>query len=141
MINGLNPIDSLFSTSGLGPASSPFGSPVDFGTTLDQALIQAKTPADKAKVEVLQAKLSEQNALAGIFSDSTSVLGLGAEDMFGVGSPLGLPSWASDVQRLLGANSDVSQLFGLSQQAAFLAQSSFNQSLSSLGGGGFDSLF
>lgn len=144
MINGLNPIDSLFPSGSSDPASSSFGSPLNFGSVFDQAMIQAKTPADKAKLAVAQAQLSDQNALADMFSDSSSSsLGFGTTDLFGIGTPLNIPSWATDLQRLLGNNSDITQLVGMSQQASLLAQSSFNQQLSSLGtsGGGFDSLF
>src|SRR5579864_9511637 len=103
MMNGINPIDSLFSSGATNPTSSLFGSPVNFGTTFDQALSQAQTPADKAKVLFVQAKFAEQNAMANMFSDpQSSILGFGATDLFGVGAPMGLPSWAYDAQRLLG---------------------------------------
>ena len=144
MMNGLNPIDMLFSNAVSNPTSGLMGSPVNFGTTFDQAMIQAKTPGDKAKVLFAQAKYNQQLAMADMFSDpETSLLGFGATDLFGVGGPMGLPSWAYDAQRLLGNNSDLSQLIGLSQQASLLAQSNFNQQLSSLGstGSGFDSMF
>lgn len=140
----INPIDSLFSNGVSSPTSGLFGAPVNFGTTFDQAMTQAKTPADKAKVAFIQTKFARINALAGMFSDpQTSLLGFGAEELFGIGGPMGLPSWVYDAQRLLGKDSNVSQLVGLSQQAAFLAESNFNHSLSSLGstGKGFNSLF
>ncbi len=144
MMNGINPIDSLFSSGATDPTSGLFGAPVNFGSTFDQAMSQASTPADKAKVLLNQAKFAEQNAMANMFSDTqSSVLGFGVTDLFGAGGPMGLPSWAYDVQRLLGNNSDVAKLMSLSQQAQFLAQSGFNQDLGSLGttGSAVNSLF
>lgn len=150
MLNGINPLNSL-----LGSGSDPLSglgsdiNPTSFGSVIDQALVQAKTPADKAKVAFAQAKFSELNALAGIFSDSSSSmagLGLGMGDLFGVGSPMGLPSWVSDAQRVLGDPKGISDLIGMSEQASSLLQQQFNHSLSSLGslgstGGNFDNLF
>jgi hypothetical protein len=144
MMNGANPIDSFFSSGATNPTPSLFGSAVNFRSTFDQAMNQASTPADKAKVLFVQAKFAEQNAMANMFSDTpSSILGFGATDLFGVGGSMGLPSWAYDVQRLLGNNSDVAQLMSLSQQAQFLAQSGFNQDLGSLGttGSAVNSLF
>ncbi len=146
-MNNVNPINSLFSGGGSHATSGLFGSPVNFGNTFDQAMTQARTPADKAKVAFIQAKFTQQNILASMFSDPhTSMLGFGANELFGTGGPFGLASWVYDAQRVLGNNSDVSKLIGLGEQAAFLAQSNFNHQLSSLGstrstGGGINSLF
>ncbi len=143
MINGINPLDSLFSNSSSSSALDPLGSSLNFGTTFDQAMVQAKTPGDKAKVLFAQAKFNEQLALADMFSGSPLSLGSGLSDLFSTGGSLGLPSWAYDAQRVLGNNSDAAKMVGLSQQAALLAQSTFSDPLSSLGtsGSGFDSLF
>lgn len=146
-MNNINPIDTLFSNAVSNPTSGLFGSPVNFGTAFDQAMTQARTPADKAKVAFIQAKFTQQMVLADMFSDpKTSALGFGGNELFGVGGPMGLASWAYDAQRLLGKDSNVSDLIGLSDQAAFLAQTRFNHALSSFGstsssGGGIDSLF
>ena len=145
-MNNLNAMNSLFSTGLSTPSINPFlstGSSVNFGSVLDQAMAQAKTPGDKAKVQWLQAEYSDQSVLSSMFSDpQTSFLGLGMSDLFGIGGPLGLPSWAYDVQRVMGSNSAVQQLMGINQQASQVIQSQFGNSVASLGlGGGINSLF
>lgn len=126
---------SLFSALG--------GNSSGFGSIFNQVISQAKTPADAAKIQWLQAEYSDLNDLAGIGSGSTSAIGgLGLGDMFGIGGPLGLPSWALDAERLLGNNGDTRQLVSAYQQAAFNLQSQFNQSLADFGstGGSVNSL-
>ena len=145
MTDGLNPLSSLFSGGALSGGSNLFGpSPVNFGTTFDQAMAQAQTPEEKAKVAFVEAKFAQQSALAGIFSDgSSSLLSFGASSLFGTGGATGLPSWVYDAQRVLGNNPDIANMISMSEQASKLLQSQFNHSLSSLGesGKGFDSLF
>lgn len=149
MLNGINSLSSILG-SGSDPISGLGGiNPTSFGSVIDQVMAQAKTPADKAKVAFAQAQFSELNALAGIFSDNTSPiggLGMGTGDIFGVGGPMGLPSWASDAQRVLGNPKGISDLIGMSEQASALLQQQFSHSLSSLGslgttGGNVDNLF
>ena len=149
MLNGINPLNPLLG-SGNDPLSGLGGiNPASFGSVIDQAMVQAKTPADKAKVAFAQAQFSELNALAGIFSDNTSPIagfGMGMGDLLGIGGPMGLPSWTSDAQRVLGTPQGIADLIGMSQQASSLIQQQFSHFLSSLGslgttGGSFDSLF
>ena len=98
-------------------------------------------PAEKAKVQGLQA----QN---GILMDLNNLgNGGGVMGMMGFGGSLesalfGVPSWASDVQRLLGSDSNVGQAITAQQQMAFAMQSAFNQNLASFGstGSSFNSL-
>ena len=146
MTDPISFLPALSSTGLSSPLSGLFGATAtQFGSVFDQALANAKTPADKAKLAWAQAEFSTQNMLYGMFSDPhTSFMGLGASGLFDVGGPFGLPSWTSDVERLMGNDPQVQNLMGLDRQASFLAQSRFNGGLSGLGsgsGGGFDSLF
>jgi hypothetical protein len=139
-----NPINSLFAPGGaFGSFSSPFGglSPLSFGNVFDQAMSQSNSPAQSAKIAYLRTQYMRQTILYGMFSDpKTSTLGYGGGDLFGMGGPYGLPSWAYDAQRLLGADSNAGDLINLSQQAALLAQSRLMGGLGSTGGS-FDSMF
>jgi hypothetical protein len=118
------------------------GNALGFGSVFSQAMSQATTPAQAAKIQWFQAEYSNLMDLSSIGSGSSSLAGLGMGDMFGIGGPLGLPSWAGDVERLMGANSTVQQLITAQQQAAFAMQSQFNQSLADFGstGGSVNSL-
>ena len=143
MLSGLNnniPIDSLFGKGGsdsLSGFSNPLASSVGFGSVINQAMAQAKTPADKAKVAWAEAELSNQTALSSMFADPSSpssLLGT-AMDLSGASNdPFGLPSWAYDLERLLGPNSTAAQAMSIDQQASLAAQSLMNQDLNSLGG-------
>lgn len=119
--------DSVFQALG--------GNALAFGQTFTQAMNQAKTPADKAKVQWLQAEY-------GILTDLNNLgNGGGVMGMMGLGGSLdsalfGVPSWASDVQRLLGSDSNVGQAITAQQQMAFAMQSAFNQNLASFGSTG-----
>ncbi|HVZ79408.1 MAG TPA: hypothetical protein VHE12_01255 [bacterium] len=118
------------------------GNALAFGNAFSQAMDQAKTPADKAKVAWLQAEygvLTDLNNLGNGSSSLAGLMGLGSSDL---GSIFGLPSWAADVQRLLGSDSNVGQAITAQQQMAFTLQSQFNQSLASFGstGSSFNSL-
>jgi hypothetical protein len=143
-MNGLNSLDPLFSGQSSYPVMNNFtstGYPVSFDSVVDQALSQAKTTAQQAKVLWLQTQYAKQNILYGMFADpKTSLLGFGGSDLFGTGGLFGLPSWAYELQRLLGDDPNVTNLMGLNMQAALLAQSMKNN-LGSLGlDGGFDSV-
>ncbi|HJT23375.1 MAG TPA: hypothetical protein VJ873_02285 [bacterium] len=120
------------------------GNAVGFGNIFSQAMSQAKTPGDAAKIDWMQAEYSDLMDLSTLGSGSVSALaGMGMGDLFGFGSPLGLPSWAQDAERLLGStNSDLQQTMSAYQQAAFALQSQFNQSLADFGstGGSVNSL-
>lgn len=120
------------------------GNAVGFGNIFSQAMSQAKTPGDAAKIDWMQAEYSDLMDLSTLGSGSVSALaGMGMGDLFGFGSPLGLPSWAQDAERLLGStNSDLQQTMSAYQQAAFSLQSQFNQSLADFGstGGSVNSL-
>jgi hypothetical protein len=75
-----------------------------------------------------------------MFADpKTSFLGFGISNLFGVGGPFGLPSWAYDAQRVLG-DANTQNLIHMSQQAAALAQSSISSLGSSSSGDIFSSL-
>ena len=148
MINGTNPIDSLFSNNGsLSSATGLFGmSPTDFSNLFDQAMAQAKTPADQAQLDMLQTQYSDLNTLSDMFSDSSgSVLGPDMGGLFSTGGAFGLPSWTTSAESLLGNDPNVQSLMALSQQASLLAQTGFSSGsdgLAGLGtGGSFDSLF
>lgn len=114
---------------------------MNFGSVFDQALSQAKTTAQQAKVLWLQTQYAKQNILYGMFADpKTSLLGFGGGDLFGSGGLFGLPSWAYDLQRLMGDDPNIKNLMGLNMQAALMAQSMKNN-LGSLGlDGGFNSV-
>lgn len=120
------------------------GNAVGFGNIFSQAMSQAKTPGDAAKIDWMQAEYSDLMDLSTLGSGSTSALaGLGTGNLFGFGSPLGLPSWAQDAERLLGgSNPSLQQTMSAYQQAAFALQSQFNQSLADFGstGGSVNSL-
>ena len=147
MINGLNSVDSFLSNNGQLPsASSLYGmSPTSFGSLYDQAMTQAQTPAQQAQLDMLQTQYQDQNILSDMFSDpNSSFLGTDMGSLFGTGGALGLPSWTTDAERLLGNNANVQQLMALSQQASLLSQSTLGSGgdLSGLGtGGSLDSLF
>jgi hypothetical protein len=142
-------VDSI---SALGSTPSPdFGSlfnalggnAIGFGSVFSQAMSQAKTPAQAAKIDWLQAEYSDLMDLSNIGSGSGSALGsFGMGDLFSTGGPFGLPAWATDAERLLGGDPNVQQLTSSYQQAAFALQSQFNQSLANFGssGGSFNSL-
>lgn len=119
------------------------GNAVGFGDIFNQALSQAKTPADAAKVDWLQAEYSDLMDLTTMSSGTSALGGLGMGNMFSIGAPMGLPTWALDAEKLLGNNPDVKNLVSLDQQAAFMLQSQFNQSLANFGstGGTVNSLF
>ena len=144
-MSNLNPLDPLFSSQSSYPIMNNFSSstsPVNFGSVFDQALTQAKTSAQEAKVLWLQSQFAKQNILYGMFSDpKTSLLGFGAGDLFGTGGLFGLPSWAYDLQRIMGDDPNIKNLMGLNMQAALLSQSLMNNSLGSLGlDGGVNSI-
>jgi hypothetical protein len=144
-MNNLNPLDPLFSSQSSSSIMNNFSSstsPVSFGSVFDQTLSQAKTSAQQAKVLWLQSQYSKQNILYGMFSNpKTSLLGFGGGNLFGTGGLFGLPSWAYDLQRIMGDDPNIKNLMGLNMQAAMLSQSLKNNSLGSLGlGGGFNSI-
>jgi hypothetical protein len=131
-MNTLNPIDSLFSPNTFSPSVSPFVGATNFGSVFDQAMSQATTPAEKAKVTWLQAKFHTQNILYDMFSsDKSSTLGFGMSDLFGVDGPFGLPSWVFDAQRLLG-DAETQKLISISQQTSELLQRRMNHGFNSL---------
>lgn len=135
-MSSLDPINSLFPSSGFSSPSLPSSIPGSFGNLFDQAMSQSTTKAQSAKIEWLQSQYMKQATLYDMFSDSkTSILGFGMSDLFGSGGPFGLPAWAYDAQRLLGNDSDVQNLMSLSHQAAQMFQNQFHSSgLGSLGG-------
>jgi hypothetical protein len=144
-MNSPGPLDPLFSGQSSYPVMNNPGSsasPVGFGSVFDQALSQAKTSAQQAKVLWLQSQYTKQNILYGMFSNpKTSLLGFGGGDLFGTGGLFGLPSWAYDLQRIMGDDPNIKNLMGLNMQTALLSQSLKNGSLGSLGlGGGFNSI-
>jgi hypothetical protein len=144
-MNNLNSLDPLFSGQSSYSLMNNFSSsasPVSFGSVFDQALSQAKTSAQQAKVLWLQSQYTKQNILYGMFSNpKTSLLGFGGGDLFGTGGLFGLPSWAYDLQRIMGDDPNVKNLMGLSMQASLLSQSLKNNSLGSLGlDGGINSI-
>ncbi len=120
------------------------GNALGFGDVFSQAMSQAKTPGDAAKIQWMQAEYNDLSDLSSLGSGSTSALaGLGMGDLFGTGGAFGLPSWASDAERLLGStNPELQQSMSAYQQAAFTLQSQFNQSLADFGstGGSVNSL-
>jgi hypothetical protein len=138
-LNGLNSIDSLFGNGGMDPLSSfsnPLTSSLGFGSVINQAMAQAKTPADKAKVAWAEAKFSNQMALSSMFenpSSPSSLMGMSMDLSGASNHPFGLPSWAYDLERLLGPNSAAAQAMNIEQRASFAAQSLMTHALSSLG--------
>jgi len=114
------------------------GNAVGFGNIFSQAMSQAKTPGDAAKIQWMQAEYSDLMDLSTLGSGSSSALaGLGMGDLFGLGGSLGLPSWASDAERLLGSTDPaLQQSMSAYQQASFALQSQFNQSLADFGSTG-----
>lgn len=120
------------------------GNAVGFGNIFNQAMSQAKTPADAAKIDWMQAEYSDLMDLSTLGSGSISALsGMGMGNLFGFGGPLGLPSWAQSAEQLLGSiDPNLQQSMSAYQQAAFALQSQFNQSLANFGstGGSVNSL-
>lgn len=117
--------DSVFEAMG--------GNSLAFGNAFSQAMSQAKTPADQAKVAWLQAEygvLTDLNNMGNGDSSLAGMMGLGASDP---GSLFGLPSWASTLENLLGPNSAAGQAITAQQQMSFALQSQMNQSLASFG--------
>lgn len=145
MVN-LPPVNS--SSGALSDLNSFFGAMggngAAFGNVFSQALSQAKTPAQAAQIDWLQAEYSDLTDLANMGSGSSSgtLGGLGTGDLFGVGGALSLPSWTQDAANLLGGNSIAQQALSAQQMAAFQLQSQFNQSLANFGstGSSVDSL-
>ena len=139
-MNSLIPVDSLFS-GGYFPSPAGLGGGLSgFGSIFDQALGQSTSPAQSAQIAWLQTQYSNQNTLYGMLSDSpSSSFGGSLGDVFGLSGAFSLPSWAYDLQRLLGKDSGVQQAMALGQQASLLAQTAFSHNLSSLGTG-FESL-
>lgn len=132
----LSDLNSFFSTMG--------GNGAAFGNVFSQALSQAKTPGEAAKIDWLQAEYSNLMDLADMGSGSSAgaLGGLGVGDLFGTGGPLSLPSWTQDAANLLGNNSIAQQALSTQQMAAFQLQSQFNQALANFGstGSSIDSL-
>lgn len=118
------------------------GNALAFGQAFSHALSQAKTPQDAAKIKWLQAEYGILTDLKNLGSGGSLGL-LGGGSMFDMGGLFGVPSWASDMQRLMGSDSNVGQAITAQQQMAFALQSQFNQSLASFGTSGstFNGLF
>ena len=132
MISGTNSINSLLSAAGANSGSSlnALTGASDFGSIFSQAAAQAKTPADSAKIDWLQAEYSDLTTLfsMGDSSPSSSMAGL-----FNLSGAFSTPAWETDLERLLGQNSTIQQLVGIQNQASMITQSMLNNDLSSLG--------
>jgi hypothetical protein len=141
MINGIGSTNSLFGSANTSLLSS-LGGVSPFGSVFDQAMTQATTPQKKAEVLLAKAKFQNQLSLSSMFSDlnnSSPSYNLGS--LFGTNSSQSLPSWAYELQRLLGNNQTVKDAISLSQTAAALNQLQYNNSLANLGlGGSVDTL-
>jgi len=138
MISGLNGFNSLdpLSSNGSDALTNSLASSVGFGSVFNQAMAQAKTPADQAKVAWAEAEYSNQMSLSSMFADptsSSSLLGLASSLGGGNDSLFGLPSWAYQLEDLLGPNSTAAQAMSIDQQASLAAQSMLNQDLGSIG--------
>lgn len=139
-LNGLNSSDPLFGGTSDPLAnilSNPTDSTTNFGSVFNQAMAQAKTPAQQAQVAWDQAQYNDQMALSSMFADpnSPSSLMSTAMDLSGASNnSFGLPSWAYTLEGLLGPNSTAAQAMSLNQQASLAAQSLLSQDLNSLGG-------
>jgi hypothetical protein len=133
----ISPLNSPFASSNANAVFAAMGgNALAFGNSFSQAMSQAKTPGDKAKVAWLQAEygvLTDLNNLGNGGSSLAGMMGLGSSDPGGL---FGMPSWASDVQRLMGSDSNVGQAITAQQQMAFALQSQLNQSLASFGSSG-----
>lgn len=144
-MSSLNPIDSLFPSSGFPSLPSPSSIPGSFGNVFDQAMSQSTSKAQSAKLQWIQSQYMKQATLYDMFSDSkTSILGFGASDLFSTDGLFGLPSWAYDLQRVLGNESNVQDLIRLNDQASQILQNQLHSSSSAgLGstGGNFESMF
>src|SRR5579859_5022099 len=91
-LNGMNSIDPMFNSGNSDPLMGLFGgssgSAASFGSVINQAMAQAKTPADRAKVAFAETKFNNLMSLSSMFSDSTnpsSLLGM-AMDISGASS-------------------------------------------------------
>lgn len=113
------------------------GNALLFGDVFGQALSKAKSPAEAAKIKWLQAEYGVLTDLRNLGSGGSSLgmLGLGSS-MDNNGGLFGMPSWAYDVERLMGSDSNVGRAITAQQQMAFALQSQFNQSLASFGSTG-----
>jgi hypothetical protein len=136
-LNGMNSIDPMFNNGGSDLFSDPLGSVSKFGSVFNQAMAQAKTPADQAKVAYAEAKFNNLMSLSSMFADPSSpssLLGMGSSLSGAFGNPFALPSWAYQLEGLLGPNSLAAQAMSIDQQASLVSQSMLNQGLNSLGG-------
>jgi hypothetical protein len=129
MINGINPIDSLFSPGSSDSLADALGGSGNFDSVFTQAMNQAQTPAQKAFLEVQYDDMNNlYSAVSGdstdsLFGSSGGILGfdLGSlsaqlnqlENLLGVNpSPNASTSQAPDSQPLSNTNA----LLGLESQ-------------------------
>jgi hypothetical protein len=85
MINGINPINSLFSSGSSDSLAEALGGSNSFDSIFTQAMNQAQTPAQKARTAFLEVQYNDMNTLYGavsgdstdsLFGSSTGALGL-----------------------------------------------------------------
>ncbi len=105
MLNGINPIDSLFSSGSSDSLTSALGGTNSFDSIFTQAMNQAQTPAQKAQTAFLEVQYNDMNTLySAVSGDSTNSLFGSSTAMLGLdmGS---LSSQLNQLENLLGMGS------------------------------------
>jgi hypothetical protein len=124
MINGINPIDSLFSSGSSDSLAEALGGSNSFDSVFTQAMNQAQTPAQKAQTAFLEVQYNDMNTLYSavsgdstdsLFGSSTATLGLDLgslsaqlnqlENLLGTGSSSNGAGPASNTNAALGLES------------------------------------
>jgi hypothetical protein len=123
MINGINPIDSLFSSGSSDSLAEALGGSNSFDSVFTQAMNQAQTPAQKAQTAFLEVQYNDMNTLYSavsgdstdsLFGSSTGTLGLDLgslsaqlnqlENLLGTGASSNSPGASSNSQALSNTN-------------------------------------
>ena len=105
MINGLNSIDSLFSSGSSDSLAAALGGSNSFDSIFTQAMNQAQTPAQKAQTAFLEVQYKDLNTLYGAVSGNST------DSLFGsttasLGLDLGsLSAQLNQLENLLGTGS------------------------------------
>jgi hypothetical protein len=108
-----------------------------FSSVLSQAAKAASTPQERAQVAFARTQWSNLNTLFTMADPSTSYSSgsslMGMASLFGGNDLFSLPSWADDVERLLGPDSTAAQAISIDRQASIASQSLINGLLNSSG--------
>jgi hypothetical protein len=143
-MNSVSSIDPGFSPMDYSSLLKAAAGTTSFSSVLSQAMKAASNPQERAQVAFAQTQFSNLNTLFAMADPTTSYSSgsalTGMASLFGNGGLFSLPSWASDVERLLGPDSLASQAISIDRQASIASQTLMNNALNSFGSG-VDSLF